>query len=554
MKKGPSRAAAAFAAQDRRYDAKMADQNGFENGFADSWRRVNDVLLAPLVVLPSLGFAAVNAMVGATARLAERAAQAAAGALGTPGQLAERFSERVATRTLAAAKASTDNAVQAVRNAAGARTGPPSNDLLASTALDQATATAALPLSVGWDAVAAAFQDFPAIRDGAYDLWLELCKFLDTRGSHGVLTGRMGLDTDALTRFGFIDMAREGPVQAVLHDFRGIVGGVLALGMGDFAWLAGAAKDYWVSMEYVYDKWLAGETQPRSDFPIGQVLANEARQIIQRFPRPFVRALDSGDPARVAQALRDDAGEITTMLSIYPLTAFQVLYDVLVFIAQAWLQVADAPDYALCELAVVDSDINDEKKEFALQRLRETAGNATVEFEYYVPLLVPFGGTPADQAYRTDVTGKIISEHTIAQSVFRSSAIQRAQALNADVIQLRAFLWLYRDEATALAKSYRETVRKFGQAAADRIEQERREGRSLYPLTPAETAELIQPDSWSQDVPRTPREVSLILYNLLRRRGLLYVSDLVFGDQPFIAEREQKLSADYRPEIAAAGS
>ncbi|HVT19302.1 MAG TPA: hypothetical protein VHQ90_24375 [Thermoanaerobaculia bacterium] len=522
-------------------------------GFADSWRRANDTLLAPLVVLPSLGMAAVNALVGATARLAAGAVQAAGGALGTPGKVAEQFSERVAARTLGAAKESTDTALQAVRNAAGGMAGPGSNQLLSTTFLDKGTATAALPLLIGWDAVGAMIKEIPAIRGGAYDLWLELSKFLDTRSSHGVLTGRQSFDAASLSRFGFIDLALAGPIQAVARDFRGIVGGVVALGMGDFNWLAQAAKDYWASMEYVYDKWLAGETQPQADFPIGKLLASEARQVIQRFPRPFVRALESGDPVQVVKALNDDAGEIFTMLSLYPFTAFQVLYDVLVFILKAWLQVEDACDYALCELAVVESNLGDEDKEFAMERLRKTAGNATVEFEYYVPLLVPFGGTPADQAHRTGVTGKLIDEHTIAQSVFRQEAIWRAQSINSEVIQLRAFLWLFRDEATAREKSFRETARKFGQAVADRIERERKEGRSLYPLKPEDVADLMKPDRFSNDVPRTPEEVNLVLYLLLRRRGLLYVADKVCGDQPFIAARGQRFSADYRPELAMVG-
>lgn len=521
-----------------------------QSGFADAWRRTNDLLLAPLVVFPNLGLAAANAMVGATARLTERAVQAMGGAFGTPGALAEQVSERIAHRTLGAAKESADIILQAVRNAAGGMTGPGSNQLLSTTVLDNVPATAALPLFIGLDTMVAAFKDVPAIRHGAYDLWLDLSRFLDTRSSHGVLTGRQRADSDSQMRFGFIELAVEGPLGAVWDDFHGIVGGVLALGMGDFNWLAEAAKHYWVSMEYVYDKWLAGETQPETNFPIGALLAWEARQIIQRFPRPFVAALESGDPLLVLKALRDDAGEITTMLSLYPFTAFQVVYDVAVYVLKAWVQVADALDYALCELAVVDSNISDENKLFAMERLRETAGNATIEFEYYVPLLVPLGGTPAEQALRTSVTGKVINHHTIAQSVFEEAAIERAQEINSEVIQLRAFLWLYRDEATARLKSYQETARKFGQAAADRIEQAWRDGTALYPLTPEDVAELMKPDAQCPNVPRTQREVNEILYRLLRRRGLLYVSDLVFGERPLIAGRGEKFSAEYRPEVA----
>jgi hypothetical protein len=521
-----------------------------ENGVTAAWRAANSTFLAPFVAFPSLGLAAVNATVGATARLAERAVQATGGVFGTTGTFAEQFSRRVADRTLDAAKESTNIALQAIGNATGRTDGPNSNELLATTVLDKGTATAAIPFLIGWDAIAAAFKDVPAIKDAAYNLWLQLCRVLDPWSSHGVLTGRQRFDADSLIRFGFISMALEGPAGAVARDFRGVVGGVLALGMGDFNWLAKAAKDYWASMEYVYSKWLAGETQPESDFPIGPILAEDAKSIIKRFPRPFVSALESGDPTRVLKAMFEDAGEITTMLSLYPSSAFRVLYDVAVFVIYAWLEVADALDYALCELAIVESDVSDEYKEIALERLRKTAGRATVEFEYYVPLLVPFGGKPSDQALRRSVTGEVMNAYTIAQSVFLPSAIERAQSLHAEVIQLRAFLWLFRDEALAREKSYQETARKFGPKVADRIEQEYREGRSLYPLTPEQIAELMQPDDRSQDVPRTAQEVNQILYWLLRRRGLLFISDLVYAKQPFIAKRAEKFSVDYRPEIA----
>ena len=524
-----------------------------KSGLAAAWRRTNDLLLAPFVVFPNLGLAAINGMVGATARLTERAVQATGGAFGIPGAFAERVSGRVADRTLHAAKVSTDFVGQAVRNAAGGMTGPGSNELLAKTVIDKTTATAALPLLTGWDAVLAA-RDVPAIRHAARELWIDLNLFLDTRSSFGVLKGRERAASDSLIRFGFLYMATEGPLGAVWRDFHGIVGGVLALGMGDFQWLAEGAKGYWHSMEYVYDKWLAGETQPKMNFPISALLAWEARQIIQRFPWPFFEALRSGDPLRVLQMLRANAGEITTLLSLYPFTAFQVTYDVVVFILKAWLQVADALTYALCELAIVESDISDADKEFALKRLKETAGNATMEFQYYVPVLVPRDGTAADQAHPTNFAGEPIHyPYTIAPSVFDESAIRRAQELNFAVIQLRAFLWLYRDYETALQKSYQETVRKFGQAAADRIAKAWNDGTAFYyPRTPeakAELLELIRPRDGSHDVPRGPQEIKEIFYELLHYRGLLYVADLVCGIDPYRPEREERHSADW-PEIA----
>jgi hypothetical protein len=55
--------------------------------------------------------------------------------------------------------------------------------------------------------------------------------------------------------------------------------------------------------------------------------------------------------------------------------------------------------------------------------------------------------------------------------------------------------------------------------------------------TAREKSELIKPDSRSQDVPRTPREVNVIFHELLHRRGLLYVADLVSGRRPSTSDK-----------------
>jgi hypothetical protein len=515
------------------------------SGFTSAWRRANDVLLAPLVVFPNLGLAALNATVGTAARLAEGAAQAMGGACGATGRFAEDFSRQVADRALGAARGSVDIALQAIGNAAGRPAAVTSNELLSTTVLDKTTATAALPLFIGGDAAVAAYKDIPAVKDTAWAFWNGLSRFLDIWSSHGVLAGPARSQTDSNIRFGFNYMAFEGPLQAVARDFRGIVGGVLALGMGDFNWLAGAAKDYWASMEYVYDKWLAGETQPETDFPISALLARVGKTIIQRFPRPFVAALQTRDPVRVLSALVTDAGEVSTMLGLYPLSAYLVIFDVMVFVAYAFLEPADTMDYALAELAIAESDLSGADKTMAMERLRKTAGNATVEFQYYVPLLVPGGGTAAEQAHATSVTGQQINEYTIAESVFNEAAIERAQAINSELIQLRAFLWLYRDEAVARRKSYQETVRKFGKPVADRLAT----SKPLYPLTPEEIAALMAPDDRSSTIPRPAEEVKAIFYEVLRRRGLLYVSDLVSGIQPGSVKVEP-LYTEYAPVVA----
>ena len=57
---------------------------------------------------------------------------------------------------------------------------------------------------------------------------------------------------------------------------------------------------------------------------------------------------------------------------------------------------------------------------------------------------------------------------------------------------------------------------KFGPEVADRIK-----ANPLYPLTPGEITRLTKAG------PRPQREVNEILFDLLRKRGLEYLSDLV---------------------------
>ena len=115
---------------------------------------VSDALLAPLIALPNIGLAAINATVGGTARLAESAAKVATGtSLGTLAEAAEDFSRRVADRALEAAKESTEMATEAVARITGRGGDESANTLLARTLLERTTAIGALPLTAAVDAV-----------------------------------------------------------------------------------------------------------------------------------------------------------------------------------------------------------------------------------------------------------------------------------------------------------------------------------------------------------------------------------------------------------------
>jgi len=176
----------------------------------------------------------------------------------------------------------------------------------------------------------------------------------------------------------------------------------------------------------------------------------------------------------------------------------------------------DAQKYALCELAIMESQLANDAKDAALAALRKTAPNTIIEYEYYVPLLVPFDGTVADKVYRRNAAGEIIDTHTVVPSVFKHIAMDIAQSLCSEVISLRSFLWLYGDEQMAREKNYRETARKYGPGVAQRVAEHPR-----YPLRPEQVAELTQTG------PRAPAAVAAILEGLLRERGLGDVADRI---------------------------
>ena len=76
-------------------------------------------------------------------------------------------------------------------------------------------------------------------------------------------------------------------------------------------------------------------------------------------------------------------------------------------------------------------------------------------------------------------------------------------------------------EKVAREKNYKETIRKFGHPAAERIERS-----PMYPPTAEQVAALVK------DGPRPQKEINEIFVNLLRKRGLLYVADIVASHPP----------------------
>jgi len=164
----------------------------------------------------------------------------------------------------------------------------------------------------------------------------------------------------------------------------------------------------------------------------------------------------------------------------------------------------------------MESQLTNDEKDAALVELRKTAPKTTIEYEYYVPLLVPFGGTVQDKVYRRNAAGEIIDNHTVVPSVFKQIGMSIAQSLCSEVISLRSFLWLYGDEQVAREKNDRETARKYGPEVAQRIAEYPR-----YPLQSEQVAALTQAG------PRTPAGVATILEGLLRERGLREIADRI---------------------------
>ena len=168
------------------------------------------------------------------------------------------------------------------------------------------------------------------------------------------------------------------------------------------------------------------------------------------------------------------------------------------------------------ETIVANQDFGLLAKAFAnsLELLRKTAPNPIAEFEYYVTLLVRIYGLPSEQAARRNASGVVVKERTIAVSVFHRTAIQRAQSICSELLSLRPFLWLYRDEEMARLKNDEETIRKFGPEVSRRIAR-----FPVYGLNSLPISEL------TRGGPRPAAEIREIFVQLLRSRGLPYLAE-----------------------------
>ena len=347
-------------------------------------------------------------------------------------------------------------------------------------------------------------------------LGLMVSRGFDRWSGGGVIPGPIGADTSARLRWGFTAMSTNGPVEAINRDFAGMVGGLFALATGNANRLAKGMRNFQVSVQYVYEKVQHGEVGPQTGFPMRPSLGRCATRIIDGYPEAFVRALESGEGRAIRHAFGNEPGQVILLFARYPVFTFLVLYSVATFTMKAMFDAPDAQKYALCELAIMNSGLTAAAKDDALTELRKSAPKTTIEYQYYVPLLVPFDGSVQDKVSRRNAAGEVVDNHSVIPSVFTRLAIHIAQSLISEVASLRSFLWLYRDERLARQNNDRETARKYGPEAANRIAADPR-----YPLRQEEINELVGSG------PRAPAEVAAILDGLLRERNLQDIANRI---------------------------
>ncbi len=477
-----------------------------ESGWTAFARKTNNTLLAPVVGFANAGLAVANAAVGGAAKAAEAVVSLAGVSRLPGGEAAEDFTRSFTDHLVEGSRRGIERAADNVREAFSSEPERSANRLLARTLLDELARTATLPLTAAASATIG--------RDWFRSLLEALSRGLDPLSWEGVLPDPITQKIAARLRAAMVECAFGGPFGAVMRDFSGMAGGLGALLLGDTTRLAEGAESFRGSMQYVYEKKLQGEVQPDSDFPLKEQLADHASAVIERYPEKWVEALKDEDFWEIAGAYLRNPVAANTLVLRYPRATYQVLSGVMVFVGlQGFFQVEDCYSYALAELAIMESRLANEDKDWALDQLRQTAPKSIVGYEYYIPLLVPFDGGVEDKAYRRNAAGEIIDDRGSAPSVFPRRSIELAQAMTSELVGLRTLLWLYGDEQTAREKNFKETARKFGPGPARRIEDDPR-----FPLTREEVDEL-------SSGPRTQEAVNEILDHVLRDRGLLTVAD-----------------------------
>ena len=472
------------------------------------------LLLAPIVVAANAIFAALHAMVALAAWLLQGAATALRRAGLPPAAPAADWMRRIGVRAngdRAAAIRLVASTWAAVRGVAG---DVPPRQWLSRTVLAGTARLVLLPVFAGIDLGAAIVATLPT-RRWAIAAGRRLSRRLVRRSAVNRLPGEVGALSVARTHLGFCVMVLSATPQ-VMNNNQGILGGCLAVLLGDPDWLAQAMWQMREYADYVHEKERLGELGPRSRMPFGRGMVRTTGHIVDAYPADTVDLIRQSGFLGGARAYWRDRARVHRYLGLYfPFTGYMMM-DVRTFFTRGLRDAPEAPAATLCELAIVTSALTDGDKDAALLDVQAVAPASIVEFEHYVGLVRPRDGTVAEKAIRRSASGAPLDTHTVVPSILDRHAVHVAQSTNAEVYALRTFLWLYRDEARARAVNDAEAARKFGPDVAARIR-----AKPLYPL---ESWEL---ETLTAGGPRSRDEIDAILRDALRGRGLGHIADRV---------------------------
>lgn len=389
----------------------------------------------------------------------------------------------------------------------GRRGAVPPRQLLSRTVLGGLTRALLVPVFLVVDLGGALCTTSPT-REWLTPLGLWLSRAIVRGSNPGVLPGRVGELAVARTHVGFFHMVWSA-TPAVMNNNQGIVGGVLALLLGDSDWLGDAMWQMREYADYVYEKEREGELGPRSNMPFGRPMVETTGAIVAGYPAAAVEAIRTRGFVDGLRAWWHHRAAVNHYLRLYIPFTTCMMADVQTFFTRGLLDAPDAQTVTLCEWAIVSSGLSDDEKDTALLDVQAVAPASIVEFEHYVGLVLPFDGTLDEKAIRRSASGALLDTHTVVPSILDRHAVHVAQSTNSEAYALRTFLWLYRDEQAARAVNHRETARKFGPDVARRIEQ-----------SPRYRLESWEVETLTAGGPRSADEVGRVLLEALRGRGL----------------------------------
>ena len=472
------------------------------------------VLLAPVVIVVNAGFGAAHLLIGAAAWGLGAAAALLRGMGVSPAAAAVDGMRRVGARARDDRSVAATLMASAWATANGRRGGVPPRQLLSGTFLGGTARLLCWPVFTAM-ALGSAFISTQPTERWAIALGRMASRLVHRLSRPGVLPGAVADLAVARTHFGFFVMVASAS-PAVMDNNQGILGGCLALLLGDPDWLAEGMRRMRGYADYVHEKERNGELGPRSRMPFGRGMVRTTGDILQNYPAEVVEVIRTRGFAEGARAYWRDRARVHRYLALYFSFTWHMMQDVRRFFTRGLLEAPDAQRVTLCELAVMASALPDDQKDAALLDVQATAPPSIIEFEHYVGLVLPWDGTLADKAIRRSASGALLDTHTVVPSILDRHAVHVAQSTNGEAYALRTFVWLYRDEGRGREVSDRETARKFGPEVAARIG-----ARPLYPLEPWEV------DALTAGGPRPQAEVDAILLDALRSHGLGTVADRI---------------------------